>query len=186
MIQDSKFLNKYNQKVKLAIFSPPYVNCFDYTEVYKTELWFGGFVNDYHELKDLREDSLSSHLNKKYSSEPFSNRKLSKYLSKINQDNLWNKNIPLMINNYFFEFEIILNKIFTLLTKNGSCVIVVGNSSYDNVAIPVDEILCDIAIKIGYASTEIKVARELGTSSQQYKSVDNRELLRESLVILNK
>ena len=40
--------------------------------------------------------------------------------------------------------------------------------------------------KIGYVSTEIKVARELGTSSQQYKSVDNRELLRESLVILNK
>ena len=72
------------------------------------------------------------------------------------------------------------------MSKNGVCVIVVGNSSYDNIAIPVDEILCDIANKIGYVSAEIKVARELGTSSQQYKSVDNRELLRESLVILNK
>jgi hypothetical protein len=186
MIQDSKFLNKYNKKIKLAIFSPPYVNCFDYTEVYKTELWFGSFVNDYPELKKLRESSLSSHLNKKYFSEPFSNKKLSKYLSKINSDNLWNKNIPLMINNYFFEFEIILKNIFSLMSKNGVCVIVVGNSSYDNIAIPVDEILCDIANKIGYVSAEIKVARELGTSSQQYKSVDNRELLRESLVILNK
>ena len=101
MIQDSKFLNKYNKKIKLAIFSPPYVNCFDYTEVYKTELWFGSFVNDYPELKMLRESSLSSHLNKKYLYEPFSNKKLSKYISRINPDNLWNKRIP-YVNNYFF------------------------------------------------------------------------------------
>ena len=63
------------------------------------------------------------------------------------------------------------------MSKNSVCVIVV-ETHLDNIAIPVDEILCDIAKKIGYVSTEIKVARELGTSSQQYKSVDNRELLR--------
>ena len=34
------------------IFSPPYANCFDYTEIYKLELWFGGFVKDYSELKN--------------------------------------------------------------------------------------------------------------------------------------
>lgn len=186
LIQSANLVEKYKNKVKLSIFSPPYINCFDYTEVYKTELWFGGFIKDYSELKQLRENSLSSHLNKKYNSQPFLNKQLSSYLNKINKENLWNKNIPLMINNYFFEFEIILDKIYSLLSEDGVCVIVVGNSSYDNVAIPVDEILCNISKKRGYRKSEIKVARELGTSSQQYKTVDNKELLRESLVILHK
>lgn len=38
------------------IFSPPYANCFDYTEIYKLELWFGNFVNSYDDLKKLRKN----------------------------------------------------------------------------------------------------------------------------------
>lgn len=34
------------------IFSPPYANCFDYTEIYKLELWFGKFVSEYSDLKN--------------------------------------------------------------------------------------------------------------------------------------
>ena len=52
--------------VEGIIFSPPYANCFDYTEIYKLELWFGDFVSSYDDLKLLRAKSLKSHLNMKY------------------------------------------------------------------------------------------------------------------------
>ena len=41
-------------KVSFSLFSPPYVNCFDYFEVYKIELWFGDFINNYDQLRLLR------------------------------------------------------------------------------------------------------------------------------------
>jgi hypothetical protein len=47
-------LSHFKEKVSLVVFSPPYMNCFDYTEIYKIELWFGDFVNEYKDLKKLR------------------------------------------------------------------------------------------------------------------------------------
>ena len=56
-----------NRKIKPnsisgCIFSPPYANCFDYTEIYKLELWFGEFVKNYSDLKQLKKSSLRSNL----------------------------------------------------------------------------------------------------------------------------
>ena len=74
----------------------------------------------------------------------------------------------------------------SLLKKGKYCIIVVGNSSYGNYVLPTDVIITSIASRIGFSSTDIKVARKLGTSSQQYKKVDKPELLRESIIYLRK
>lgn len=66
IINDSSLqMSSYIEKESLSgvIFSPPYANSFDYTEIYKLELWFGSFVKEYFDLKKLREISLRSHLN---------------------------------------------------------------------------------------------------------------------------
>lgn len=47
--------------VGLALFSPPYLNGIDYSEVYKVEEYFFGFVNSPTELRRLREGTLRSH-----------------------------------------------------------------------------------------------------------------------------
>ena len=73
LYQDSCLnMNRYleEKSVEGIIFSPPYANCFDYTEIYKLELWFGKFVSDYGDLKRLRNQSLHSHLNGDLSPEP--------------------------------------------------------------------------------------------------------------------
>ena len=64
ILNQRNFENKYRNKISLCVFSPPYANCFDYTEVYKTELWFGDFVKEYKDLRNLRNKTLSSHLKK--------------------------------------------------------------------------------------------------------------------------
>ena len=53
-------------------------------------------------------------------------------------------------------------------------------------AIPTDEILKNLGRKNGFKNNYIIQARKLGTSSQQYKKIDNLNMLRESLVVLSK
>ena len=185
IIKQNSFVKKFKNKVSLCLFSPPYANCFDYTEVYKTELWFGDFIDEYKKLKKLRNLTLSSHLNKDLPDINTMNE-IKLYINKIKKKKLWSPKIIRMIKNYFFEMSILLKNIYNLLNNNGKCVIVVGNSSYGNIVIPTDKILEKISKKIGFKKTHIIEARRLGTSSQQYKNIDYPNKLRESLVILTK
>ena len=82
-----------------------------------------------------------------------------------------------MVKSYFTEMYELLENIYDYLTKNGHCVIIVGNSAYGNIVIPTDEIFKKIAKRIGYKKTIIHKARMLGTSSQQYKKIDRPDLL---------
>lgn len=185
LIQSDKFIKKYGKKIDLCLFSPPYANCFDYTEVYKLELWFGDFIKEYKDLKILRDRTLSSHLNKSFLSNSVPNE-LKTHLKKIDINKLWSKKIHEMLISYFSEMRFLLENIHQILNKNGNCVIVVGNSAYSNIVIPTDLILEKMAKNIGYSNTKIVVARKLGTSSQQLKKVDRPELLRESLVVIKR
>ena len=96
------------------------------------------------------------------------------------------KKIPKMVKSYFVEMHELLENIYDYLIKDGNCVIVVGNSAYGNIVIPTDEILKKMAKKIGYKKATIHEARMLGTSSQQYRKIDRPDLLRESLIFLEK
>ena len=180
-------LKDFKKKVSLVVFSPPYMNCFDYTEVYKVELWFGDFIREYSDLKILRNNSLSSHLNCSLKKRNIlKNKYVLEFINKISEGDIWSKKIPLMIENYFEDMYLVLKFIFDILKDNGKCVIIVGNSAYNSIAIPTDSILANISKEIGFSKCKIEVARHLGTSSQQYKTINKKKILRESLVILEK
>ena len=185
ILSQDNFKKKYKNKIALCVFSPPYANCFDYTEVYKTELWFGDFVKEYKDLRNLRNKTLSSHLNKTFADVKIL-KEITPYIDKIKTKKLWSNKIISMLVNYFNEMDILLSKLSALICKNGKCVIVVGNSSYGNIVIPTDEILKKLAKKNGFKNNYIIQARKLGTSSQQYKKIDDLNKLRESLVVLSK
>ena len=172
------------------IFSPPYANCFDYTEIYKLELWFGDFVKSYDELKILRKNSLRSHLNIRYESEiKVSNQSklLNDVLSRIQGVELWDKRIPKMISGYFDDMFNVLDNCYDSLKPGGFCAIVVGNSAYGGEIVPTDLILAEYATSIGFYVDKIEVDRYIITSSQQYeKTKKNGKYLRESVVCLKK
>ena len=184
---DTKDIDKYKEKISMVVFSPPYMNCFDYAEVYKVELWFGDFIQEYSDLKSLRMSSLTSHLNKKLDKRILlSNKYVNLFEEEVKKQKLWNKKIPFMIEGYFEDMWLTLQGLYELIKKGGICIIVVGNSSYGNIAIPTDQLLADIGTQIGFKKCRIDVARKLGTSSQQFKKVNKLNILRESLVILEK
>lgn len=196
IINDSSLnMSSYIDKESLSgvIFSPPYANSFDYTEIYKLELWFGSFVNEYSDLKKLREISLRSHLNglsSKVDLEKLDLRTLEELdilIKELETKELWDKKIPLMLKIYFAEMFELLEKIYVSLEKNGFCSIVVGNSAYGGIIFPTDLLLAKYAENIGFKVDKIEVDRYIITSSQQYHiTLNTKKYLRESVICLVK
>lgn len=177
-----------SNSVEGIIFSPPYANCFDYTEIYKLELWFGKYVKSYSELKDLRRQSLHSHLNGDLSTKPdVDSELLEELLSELETKELWDKRIPRMLRLYYSDMFKVIRASYSVLKKNGFCCVVVGNSAYGGIVFPADLILSEYAKKIGFTVEKIEIDRFIITSSQQYKITKEKgKYLRESVVCLVK
>lgn len=176
--------------LELTIFSPPYANCFDYFEIFKLELWMGGFVNSYDELKAYRRRGLVSNLNADLKNIGYFNDSLEFLLSNIDKEKIWDKKIIDMLRGYFRDMSASLSEFFKITRSKGYVVIVVANSSYGDVIIPTDLLLAQIGKSVGFKTAKIVEARKTNTSSQQmdrYKKKGvNTSLLRESLVFLRK
>lgn len=176
------------KSVEGIIFSPPYANCFDYTEIYKLELWFGKFVSEYTDLKKLRKASLHSHLNGDLNLEVESKSEtLSELLDELKRKELWDKKIPKMLKLYYDDMFKVLEDSYRALDEKGFCCIVVGNSAYGGIVFPADLILSEYAEKIGFTVDKIEVDRYIITSSQQYEMTkETGKYLRESVICLVK
>lgn len=174
--------------VEGIIFSPPYANCFDYTEIYKLELWFGKFVSEYSELKKLRKNSLHSHLNGDLSRKVQSkNATLTALLTRLKEKELWDKKIPKMLQLYYDDMFQVVEECYKALDEKGFCCIVVGNSAYGGIVFAADLILAEYARQIGFTVDKIEVDRYIITSSQQYEiTKETGKYLRESVVCLIK
>ncbi len=184
-------MKKYikDSSINGIIFSPPYANCFDYTEIYKLELWFGDFISNYSELKDLRKKTLRSNLssNLKDFSNIIESSTLNFLLSKLSAEKLWDPKIPIMLKLYFSDMFRCINNCYAALSKNSFCCIIIGNSSYNNIVFPTDLIIAEYARSIGFKINSINIGRYIITSSQQYNKTKNlKKYLRESVVCLTK
>ena len=179
-----------SNSISAIIFSPPYANCFDYTEIYKLELWFGDFVKSYDDMRSLRNISLRSHLSadlRKNNENEFIHPILEDIFFRLKGIDLWDDRIPYMVNDYFYDMNSILHQSYNLLKHNGLCSIVVGNSSYGGVIIPTDLLFSELAIENGFTVDSFEIDRFLITSSQQYdETKENGNYLRESVICLKK
>ncbi|MCU0322206.1 MAG: site-specific DNA-methyltransferase [Chitinophagaceae bacterium] len=107
-----------DNSIGICIYSPPYANCFDYCEVYKLELWFSDFVQAYDDFKKYRAMAMRSHVNSQFDhniKHPL--EEVETIAKTISAFNLWNKNIPDMIQGYFDDTYVLLNKLKPLYMK---------------------------------------------------------------------
>ena len=170
----------------LAVFSPPYPNSFDYTDVYNIELWMLGYLTDPGDNADLRERTLSSHvqIHRDYAPAPAGSPLLEETLAllRLNVDQLWNRNIPAMVGAYFAEMLTIMRRLKRVLTEKGEIWIVVGDSSYAGIGIGVANILADFAALEGMVVQRNECLREMRKSAQQ----GGQEQLAESLLVIRR
>jgi DNA modification methylase len=184
-----EMMNKLSlNSISGILFSPPYANCFDYTEIYKLELWFGDFVNEYRDLKPLRINSIRSHLNSNLDKTEIKTIETLEYLlHNLDLNKLWSKKIPQMLRNYYQDLFSVLEQCYYLLEDGGFCSIIVANSAYGGVIFPADLLFAEYAQSIGFKVDKIIVGRYIIPSSQQYKTTfANKKYLRESIVCLLK
>lgn len=181
---DSRTLLDQSDPVDFAVFSPPYPNSFDYTDIYNLELWILGYLNARPDNLMLREKTLRSHVQifREFSTDTLESKTLDRTYRNLCRvrKNLWNPHIPEMICAYFADMQNILTKIRRKLTKNGKAFLAVGNSKYSGVIVDTERILKDIALARGYAEAKSQPIRSMRASAQQ----GGRHELTEALLIL--
>jgi hypothetical protein len=179
-----------SESVAFAVYSPPYLNTFDYSEVYKVELWLFDHVRTAEEFRAYRGQALRSHVSTPVDWTDLLPLKLVDEISwYVAGQRLWNRHIPAMINGYFDDMYLALKEQYRVLRPGGKVVCVIGNSSYANLPVPTDALLARIAELAGFRPVEVLVARHLGTSAQQlacYDAALRQRFLRESALVLEK
>ncbi len=174
------------EKFKLCITSPPYLNTFDYTDIYRPELFLGQFVKNREELYNLRLRTIRSHIQAKWDNPSISNfgelyKNSMKHILR-HENELMHKKIPLMVQAYFEDMLNILSQLRSKAEKNAQVWMVVSNSAYADKEIPVDLIIAEMAGLANWKLKEVGVLREI--KRRKTKHSPNVNTLRESVIIL--
>ena len=172
--------------IDLAVLSPPYPNSFDYTDVYNVELWALGYLDGQQSNTELRNATLRSHVQVKrdMSGVSYHSSALRRTLRGLRevQSDLWNKHIPDMIGAYFSDMGQVMLALRERLRKHGRIYMVVGESRYAGVNVPVATILEQIAPAVGLTPISSEACRSMRVSPQQ----GGQEALRETLLVFRK
>ncbi|HHL40634.1 MAG TPA: site-specific DNA-methyltransferase [Deltaproteobacteria bacterium] len=184
----------------LIMTSPPYCNRYDYTRTYALELAFMGHTEE--DVRNLRQTLLSATVEnktkrKQLALEYCTADRMDRYEAAVKaftnqralhevldilyeareQGSLNNNNIPNLVENYFFEMNIVIHELSRLLAPGGHVVMVNDNVQYHGEEVPVDLILSDLAQNAGLNVDHIWVLpRGKGNSSQQMGAHGRNEI----------
>jgi len=173
------------------VFSPPYPNNIDYTEVYKTEGWALGCYNSPVDMKAQRLATVRSHPSVRFPdkyafrSRPGADdvdRLVAPLLAAVPRDKYANGRSQVALG-YADDMLAVLRSCRAVAAPSARLVFVVGNSVHGSAAsasyvIAADVLMCALAELCGWEVEEIRVARRLIRRGQ------GCEFMRESVVAL--
>lgn len=183
---DSRALARNVGSQDVVVFSPPYPNSFDYTDVYNVELWLLGHITDDASNRNLRNKTLRSHVQVKriYEHDSSCSNLLEKTFEALCnvRSNLWSKDLPEMVTSYFFDMQSIMTSVSGILRPKGRVYCVVGDSQYGGIPVPVAAILQQMDKTCGLKTLSSERFRSMRASPQQ----GGRPELPETLIIFEK
>lgn len=168
------------ESVDVSVFSPPYLNFIDYSEVYKLELWLLGFVDSEARFKRLRLGTLRSHPSVKFGERPGPSPEEAEVVDLIHRLSGWVREhggrpeVGPVIRQYFEDMHSVLAEQLRILRPGGVAACVVANStlsrrlksggaSMEEWRLPVltDVLLAQLARLVGFSDVELWRARDL-------------------------
>ena len=168
---DARILCNQVDPVDLVVCSPPYPNSFDYTDVYNVELWALGYLRSRQDNTALRTATVRSHVqvHRDMSTTFVQPHALVTLLEDLRgrADRLWNPHLPSMIAAYFQDLHDVLRLLYQKVLPRGRIYLVVGDSQYAHVRVPVATILAALARMLGYVVVDAEDFRSLRVSPQQ-------------------
>jgi DNA modification methylase len=164
------------------ITSPPYLNSFDYTDIYRPELLLLKKANNASGLRKLRFSTVRSHVQVAWEpSKALEIPILQKKIKQIRHAGSWCGRIPEMLNAYFVDLDRVVERCSKRLRVGAAAGFVVADSAYCGVVIPVGSILAEVLERRGFSMLNMSVFRETrGNGHHQQRSV---ERLSEVLVL---
>ncbi len=185
--------------VGLCAYSPPYLNCIDYTEVYKLELWLLGFVSDHEAFRRIRLGTLRSHPSIRFEQHnelagldsPVA--EAVDHLADLLERRLPRPGLGAMTRNYFEDMYRVLVEQQRVLEPGGHAVCVVANSTFSRrlsgedgrreawrLPLLTDVLIARLAEAAGFENVEVWEARDLRPRNVRAGTA------RESLVVARK
>jgi hypothetical protein len=175
-------------KYDWIVFSPPYPNNIDYTEVYKTEAWILGCYESAEDMRAQRLLTVRSHpsvrFNRRYAFESSPHAHVVEsiirpILRAVPEDRYKAGRLEL-IQGYADDMLTTLDSCRRVVANHGKLAFVVGNSAHgsgdDSFVIAADILMGALAELVGWRVADLRVARHLKRRTG--------DLLRESVVIL--
>ncbi len=176
-----------------VVYSPPYPNNIDYSEVYKLELWLSGAIQNYEQFRALRLSTLRSHPSIRFHDSDFIQelplqswpRKLLECMIEAipkNKDSKWRERL---LKGYADDMLLSLRNQYKYARTGGYVACVVGNSLHGNekngtFCIAADLLIAALAQAVGFNVRQIQVLRNLN------RRHSTSSFLRESVVIMQK
>lgn len=155
----------------LAVFSPPYPNSFDYTDIYNVELWILGYLDTHRSCQALRASTLYSHvqITRDNPVVPAGSPRLDATIERLlaRRDQLWSRQLPEMVCGYFRDMAGVLDLMRGWIREDGQVWMVVGDSRYADVQIETAAILADLAPQSGWTVRTAEPCRSMRASPQQ-------------------
>ena len=194
---DREYLSKYSDKatiyfksstdympvkssIDIVVFSPPYLNNFDFAEMTRMYMYFWDEAKDWKDisdkhrnnmlintttaLKQVRESQIQLDF---YSNLPIKLQNILKpivsELASIKKEKPSHKDYDLIIYPYLAQMKKVLENCFNSMRKNGSINIIVSDAAFYGIHIDTQEYLAMIMDEIGYSNIQINLLRSRGT-----------------------
>ena len=90
-----------------------------------------------------------------------------------------------MIYGYFEDLAQVFTELWRVMRPGAKAALVVGNSRWGGIVVPVDHLLLKIAERLGFQPERILITRLKGNSPQQMRQY-GRIAVRESIILFSK
>jgi hypothetical protein len=176
---------EYLGAVSAIITSPPYLNRYDYSRTYALELCLLS-VKSHQDMVRVRHSLLRSHVeSKEHEGKAVNLPALVEVLREVRAKPLNNERLPVMIQAYFEDMNLVIRNISQYLKPRGRAALVVANAQFNGENVPTDLMLCELAERHGLSTESILVTRYKGNSSQQM-AIYGRRPVRETILLWRK
>jgi len=157
--------------------SPPYLNSFDYTDIYRPELLLLNKARNSADLRQLRFSTMRSHVQVAWKPSPrLPIPMLVEKIDEIDAAKLWDDRIPEMVNAYFVDLDRVVGRCARCLKAGAPMGVVVADSAYGGVVVPVHLILAEIFERRGFSTNGVTHFRHtLGNGHHQQRSNERLE-----------
>lgn len=138
-----------------VITSPPYLNGTNYIRNARLELWYLRHLSENADLRRLRDRVITSGINDVHAQTRWLavTDGVQRVVREIEQ-NAYDSRIAKMVGGYFNDMSVVFSSLGECLRSGGRLCIDIGDSIYNGVHVPTDDLLVEVAESIGFRTVE--------------------------------